>query len=367
MVRVKLAMILIVVVLIMGCGSSSITGKSVYEDIEIGFSLPLTGPVALYGEWALQGAQMAVDDINRAGGINNRLVRLIVEDDKCSPTEGTKTVSKLLDVDGLDKIIVYCGAVTPAVAPITEGKALTYSISVRTDPLIGKHPHLFNMPPAISNEMDKLAEHVIDNGVTKVAIFHQHDFFGQSYREHFQRAFEQNGGEITIIESVDKFESADLRTALLKAKEHRTEAIFTSFNPPHFANLLKQAGEYDVDVKFIGPWLSQTKLLVNTVGKSAYGVTYTYPFRVDESDFAVRYEVKYGEEPEMNAAFAYDAIMLMAGIGSNCDSVDCMVSESRNVFDYNGASGVFSFTEEQVAEREVFVKQITENGFVVVE
>ncbi len=361
----KIVTVAVAFLLLAGCTTQSTQGP-----IKIGMTAPLSGPVSIYGNWAVQGAQLAVEDINENGRIDGRNVSLIVEDDNCDSEEGTTTTRKLLNVDNVNKIIVFCGAVTPAAAPITQGEALTYSISVRTDPLLGKYPHLFNMPSSVQKEMNRLADRMRSDGVENAVVLHQADPFGKTYQNRFVQAFEQRGGNVVLSESFSKYGDENLQTALTKARRTNATAIMTSFNPPNLVSLVQQTDQLGMNMSFYGPWLMQTGLLTERVGARANGMTYTYPFKLDATPkaqrFAQRYERAYNETPEMMAAFSYDAVQLMAKIGEACDSnLTCMQRRSNQVADYNGVSGTFGFNDAGVTTRNVYIKQIRNGTFTV--
>ena len=83
------------------------------ETIKIGVSAPLTGEAATYGEGILGGVQLAAKEINDAGGIDGKMIELVVEDDKCEPTAGVSAMTKLINVD---KVVAVAGPMCSAVA-----------------------------------------------------------------------------------------------------------------------------------------------------------------------------------------------------------------------------------------------------------
>lgn len=350
-----------------GFGRKYFQGQFNKEPIRIGASIPLTGPVSILGTWGLEGMNLAAEEINSQGGINGRSIKLIVEDDKCNANDGVNTVTKLLNVDEVKALIVYCGAVTGAVADIIDNKALTYSISVRTEPLENKYPFLFNLSPGPGKEMAVLAQRIYDDGIQKIAILHQADFFGEIYKNKFIKAFNYLGGQITLTGSLENLVNPDFKTDLMKIKDNGSEAIFTSFNVAQYAVILKQAKELGLNVKFFSSWNTESQLLLDTAGDLTEGIVYTYFFKKGASpnygNFSRAYETKYGRTAETNAANSYDAVMLMAKALRMCgERVDCLIEQTSAVKNYPGVSGEITF-QQGVADKKIYLKTIRAGQF----
>lgn len=107
-----LAIIVLVVVIVL---------RKVPKDIVIGHIAPMTGDAAVYGEWEKEGIDLALEEINKSGGIGGKLIRVIHEDDQADPTNGINAINKLILVDRVQAIIgAAASSVTLAIAPIAE-------------------------------------------------------------------------------------------------------------------------------------------------------------------------------------------------------------------------------------------------------
>ena len=87
------------------------------EPIKIGFPIPLSGPTAVYGEPILKGAQIAIEDINAAGGVLGRKLELLQRDSKANPAEAVRLARELIVRDGVEFL---AGTLTSAEAPAVE-------------------------------------------------------------------------------------------------------------------------------------------------------------------------------------------------------------------------------------------------------
>jgi branched-chain amino acid transport system substrate-binding protein len=331
-------------------------------------SAPLTGPVAIIGGWFLEGMKLAEAEINEAGGVDGRPISLVIEDDKCNAKEGTNAVTKLITADDTKVMVLYCGAVSAAAAPVIDGRALVFSGSVRTEPLEGKYPFLFNMAPSPIKEAQVLGEHLSQRGIKKIAIFRQADFFGETMENKLRQVLKEKGIEVVVQNATENLSTPDFRTDLAKVKPSGAEAIFTSFNAAQYIVLLKQADELGVKLPFFSVWTTESPLLISSAGKLAEGVIYTYAFSEGSSkayeDFKQAFNAKYGHNPDVNATNGYDATHLIVRAIKACEAdVSCMIEKTNQISNYEGTSGTFSFKENQ-ADKQVFLKTIKNGEFI---
>ncbi len=365
----KIIISIVILIFIIWLGYSYSQKQKSGEAIKIGVSLPLSGAVAASGEWALNGMRLATDEINNSGGVDGRKIDLIIEDDKCNAKEGVNVVNKLLNDSSIKSLIIYCGAVTEAIAGIINSRALTYVISVRTESLEGKYPFLFNMAPAPEKEARILAQYAYNGGIRKIAIIRQADFFGETYKNKFKKAFTDLGGQIVIDSFLDNAAVPDFRTDLTKAKSLGAEGIFTSFNTSQYATIIKQANQFGMNIRFFSLWNTENKALLSAVGDLANGIVYTYTFRENANPdkyqaFKEAYISRYNIPPEANSANGYDSIFLITNAVKKCgDKVKCLIDETSKISNYSGVSGTITF-ENNVADKEIYLKTVKNGQFV---
>lgn len=141
-------------------------------EILIGHLAPLTGTVAVYGDWLTQGTELAAEEINTKGGIDGRKIRIIHEDTKCDPTTGVSAINKLITVDKVPAIIgAACSSVTLAVAPIAERNKVALMSAVSAAIKISDAgDYIFRIFPSNAAEAKKLVELAQSLNLTKAAI-----------------------------------------------------------------------------------------------------------------------------------------------------------------------------------------------------
>ena len=123
----------ILALLLIACGGS----EDEFAPFRIGVMESLTGAGKTYGTVALQSKQMALDEINAAGGINGRMLELVVEDSKCSAQDAITAYNKLTNVDGIKIILgISCSGAMLGVAPLAEKDGVVLFSGLATNPNI---------------------------------------------------------------------------------------------------------------------------------------------------------------------------------------------------------------------------------------
>src|SRR3989344_4743654 len=158
------AILWLVIILLIGWGivaySKNTKQESATGPIKIGVVLPLTGDAAVYGEPARNVYQMAVDEINKAGGVNGRELSLVVEDGKCNGKDAASAAQKLVNVDNVKVIIGgICSSESLAITPIAaEKKVAVFSPGSSSPALTNYSPYFFRNYPSDASQGKVLAE-----------------------------------------------------------------------------------------------------------------------------------------------------------------------------------------------------------------
>jgi branched-chain amino acid transport system substrate-binding protein len=163
--------IFIALLLLAGCNGTS--NGIAEETIKIGFIGPLTGDTAVVGESALASAQIAIKEINDAGGILGKQVELIIEDGKCRGQDATVAANKLIHIDQVSSIVGgVCSSETIAAAPIAEKAGIVMISPGSSNPSITHAgEYIFRTYPSDSFQGKEAATYLYEKGYRKVAIF----------------------------------------------------------------------------------------------------------------------------------------------------------------------------------------------------
>lgn len=366
----KKTFILIAIVIVGVVILALILSKKPHEssEIKIGAILPLTGDAAQWGIPPQKGAQLAVEEINKKGGVRGRHLKLIVEDTRAEPKEGVSAFNKLLAARDI-KIVLggVASSVTLAVAPLAERNHILLASPASTNPKItNAGDFVFRVIPSDTLRGQIFAEYLFnDLKFHRVAILYINNEGGVGNRDSFNKRFTQLGGDVVIEEGYQQ-DATDLRSQLTKAKNSDVEAVVVVSYPQDTIILMKQARELDIGK----PLYFQTEAVedanvLREAGNAAEGATYILPAPAQgesSESFAKAYKRKYGKKPELFAAEAYDIIYLIAAAIEANPDVEVSAEMLRDYFygisNFAGASGIISFDKNGDVQKPMAIKKI---------
>ena len=278
------------------------------EVIKIGAILPLTGNVAVFGEWIKNGIEMGLEHSEFKGKI-----KIIYEDSQNDAKVGISALNKLVTIDHVDIVIAAMSKVAIPIIPVTEEKGIPLLLQDVTYPNITqKGKMVFRHFIQSDREGEVLSEYASKTlGIKRVAIFYVNDEAGLGAKTAFEKKFSAFG-EVISEESYEATES-DMRTHITKLMNKNPEAIFLFGNGPSWALALKQLKE----MGYKGKILTNTAMYIPNFRKLAgsetiEGVYFTYPFmdtaRPVANEFVKLYQDRYGIFPPIEAGYAYDLI-----------------------------------------------------------
>src|SRR5215467_4821809 len=176
------------------------------EPIKIGVTQPLTGAFAASGNYVAQGARLAAEDINAAGGVLGKKIELIVEDNKSNPTEAVATAEKLTQKD---KVPVLMGAWSSTLTLAVMPKLIEYEVPMLVETSSsGKittsgNPWIFRISPTSEMEAKAFAPLVSTMGIKKADMLYTNNDFGIGAANEFGAMLKAAGVEIGAKETMD--------------------------------------------------------------------------------------------------------------------------------------------------------------------
>ena len=206
------------------------------EPFVIGVMESVTGPGETYGNVAVQAKQMAVDEINAAGGINGRMLEIIVEDEKCNAQDSITAYRKLTDVDGVKIILgTSCSGAMLGAAPLAEADGVILFSGLATNPDIANAGDFIFRTSLNDAQLGVDTGNVLwGDGVRKLATITEATDYAEGVRRTTVEQFEKLGGEIVAAERYAS-DVIDFRSQLTKMIGASPEAI-------HIAAQSEQAG-----------------------------------------------------------------------------------------------------------------------------
>jgi branched-chain amino acid transport system substrate-binding protein len=280
-------------------------GVAAQDTIKIGVTQPLTGAFAASGNYVAQGAKIAEEEINKAGGVLGKKIQLIVEDNKSNPTEAVATAEKLIVKD---KVPVMLGAwsstLTLAVMPKLEEYKVPMLVETSSSGKIttSGNPYIFRISPTSEMEAKAFGPLFKSLGIKKAAFLATNNDFGLGASKEFSEAAKSNGVEIGATETMDP-KATDFSAQLAKIKASGSDTLFVTTAVEQATLILKQAKDQQVTARIIttGGSVSPDQLIAQA-GDAANGsmhvVFFTpwFPEAVKNPDIAKKFVALWNEK-----------------------------------------------------------------------
>lgn len=304
------------------------------EPFKIGVTGPLTGAAAAYGIAVQNGADLAIKEINAAGGINGFMVEMNAQDDEHDPEKAVNAYNTLKDW-GMQMLV---GATTsgPCIAIAAESSNDNlFQITPSGSAMECVAPeNVFRVCFADPDQGTASAKYIGENKLaTKVAIIYDSSTeYSSGIREAFIKEAGNQGIEVVADEAFTAETNTDFSVQLDKAKESGAELVFLPIYYQEASTILKQASDKEFAPIFFGCDGMDGILTVENFDASlAEGLMLLTPFSADDAeskDFTDAYVAAYGETPNQFAADSYDAVYAIkaaaekAGVTSDMNASD---------------------------------------------
>lgn len=348
------------------------------EGFRIGSIGPLTGGAAVYGIAVRNGAQLAVDEINAAGGINGTPIVFSFEDDEHDPEKAVNAYNTLKDWD----MQLLMGTVTsgPCIAVAEEAKNDNMYLLTPSGTAVEcvQYDNAFRVCFSDPNQGAKSAEYIGTNEIaTKVAvIYDSSDVYSTGIYTEFAKNAPEYGLEIVAAEAFTAENKTDFTIQLQKAKDGGAELVFLPIYYQEAALILSQADNMGFAPMFFGCDGLDGILSVEDFDPTlAEGVMLLTPLVIDESDqtraFANNYEATYGETPIQFAANAYDAIYIIkaaleqAGATPDMSASELcdLMKEAMLQVAVEGITGSMTWTQDGEVNKEPKAVKIVDGAY----
>ena len=316
-----------------GCGSGAASGSTTFKIGAIG---PLTGAAAAYGNAVVNGAQIAVDEINEAGGINGAKIEYKGEDDELNAEKSVNAYNTLKDWGMQILVGSTTSACSIAVSENTKNDNMFQLTPSGSAEDCVKYDNVFRVCFSDPNQGIASAQYISDHNLaTKVGIIYDSsDVYSSGIYQKFAQESEGKNYEIVSAEAYTQDNNTDFSVQLQKAKDAGADLVFLPIYYSDAALILTQANTMGYAPTFFGVDGMDGILTVENFDTSlAEGLMLLTPFAADATDdltvnFVKQYNEKYGETPNQFAADAYDAVYIIkAAIEKSGVTPDMSVSD----------------------------------------
>ncbi len=347
----------------------STTGQA--DTIKVGFNVPLTGFAAADGKSARIGAELAVEQVNAAGGINGKNLELVIYDDQASPKESAPLAAKLITQDEVVAGISgsYSGA-TRAAATIYQENRTPYISAYAVHPDITRSGEYVFRTSFMGEVQGRAGAKLVGEmmGKKRVSVITLANDFGKS----LEAGFKEKAGEygIEILGEYDySIKDREFGPIVSKVKAESPDAIYASgyfFTAGPLVTQLREAG---VTVPIIGQEGYDGEMFIKIAGDAAEGGIITTSLDRDSNDplaqaFITGFQAKSGYPADMVSASTHTAVLVLAEALKQVDPNDKVaLRQAIASTSINSATGNISFNKLGEVKKSVQVQVVRDGGW----
>jgi len=292
------------------------------DTVKVGVVLPLTGPQAKFGEIEKKSFDLALEEINAAGGINGKKLELVMEDDTGRPEVGRSVVEKLISKD---KVVMigggYSSSVTYAVAGVCQQNKMPFLVNTGSADKITTSgwDYIFRLNPPVSHYADAVTTLLAEKVKPKtVAILYENSLFGTKGASSFEKICDEAGYKVVLKEGYEHG-GIDYKPVLIQIKQLNPDILYMVSYIMDASLLMKQAKELKLTPKmFVGgaagftlPEFAQNSGVASEKVISATLWHQVLPFP-GAMDYYNKFVAKFNKPTEYHGAEAYAACYVIA-------------------------------------------------------
>ena len=362
-----------ILALTLGLASCS---KKQESGIPIGQFASLTGAQATFGQSTDHGVQLALEEINAAGGVLGQPLRVITKDNQSKPGETSTAVRELIT---RDKVVALIGEVASGrsleAAPIAQRSGIPMISPASTNEKVTESgDHIFRVcfiDPFQGTVCAKFARKL---GATKAAILVDvSKDYSLGLAKSFKAEFAKEGGVITGEQSYSGGDK-DFSSQLTAIKANNPQVIFLPAYYTEAPLIIRQARQLGITVPFIGGDGWDSPELVSVGGTAVEGCYFSNHFSNQSTDpqvvaFVDAYRRKYGVDPDAMVALGYDALKLLSDAMKRAGTTDpakvnAAIAATK---DFPGVTGRITLDEHRNPNKPAVMLRVKDGKFSYVE
>ncbi|MFV0381460.1 MAG: ABC transporter substrate-binding protein [Breznakia sp.] len=371
-----MAVALLMCVSLVACGQDD--GSANDDEIRVGINFALTGPYASYGTSTANGVKLAIKEINDAGGINGKKIKIIEVDNKSETTEAVTLATKLTTEEDVVATIgpeVSLNTKSAIVIanknkiPLLSPTATNDDVTKNKDGSVTEYGYKTCFNDSFQGKA--LAKFASDKGKKKAIIYGDSaSDYSKMLAKSFKEGFEEFGG--SVVDEVYYVEKdTDFNATLTKIKSEDFDVLYVPGYYNEAGLIIKQARDLGIDTMILGPdGFDSPTLTELATPEYASDIFFTTHFSSadgddDVSSFMKNYKAEYSQEADSFAALGYDLgkyfgdVLTRAGDDITAKTVKKALDDFEAVFD--GITGTFTMGEDHVPVKEVKVVEL-QNG-----
>lgn len=348
-----------------------LTSNCFAENIPIGVNLELTGNNSFYGQSVMRGIDLALEDINNAGGISGNTIVLYWKDNQSSIDVSKANTEELINKNNVIAIIgpasstltIQCSEITewlrvPQITPIASKTEVTKD----EDGNIRNYTFMTNISdPEGGSIMAKFALHTL-NAHTVVTVYEDTSLYSTSLKDSFERSFISSGGEVLSTLNYQR-DQTDYTSIILNVKNVNPDVIYLPGYYQEAGQFITQARRLGISIPILsGDGLDSPKLRLYAGYQALNNIFMTNSYMTDNIDpvakeFQYAFERKYAQKPDVFATLGYDTMLVLSNAlkrAKNMDpeSVKDALESTKNV---RAVTGPISIKPDHTTEKSMFI------------
>ncbi|MEZ0536036.1 ABC transporter substrate-binding protein [Caldicellulosiruptoraceae bacterium PP1] len=344
--------------------------------IKIGVDLELSQAVAQYGQRELDGIKLAVDEINKKGGILGKKIELVIIDNKSDKTEAMNVATKLAVKE---KVLAILGPATSGATKSASQAAMQYKVPIispsATDDTVTINERTGKVKTYVFRTCfnDSFQGNVMANFAAKTLklknaaiITDASSDYSKGLAKNFKTTFTKAGGKIVAEESFGKGEQ-DFNSILTKIRDKKPEVIFAPVYYDEAGLIIKQARELGLNVPILGADGFDDPKVVEKAGKTySNNVFFSAHYSSQDTDkkvkdFITNYKKKYNAEPNAFAALGYDLGYFVADAIKRANTTtdrEKLRKALETTKNFVGVTGVINVDKNHNAEKSAVIIEL---------
>ena len=314
-------------------GAMSVVGAASAQNIVIGVSTAQTGPAAVAAEWEMWGVNLAIEEINAAGGVLGRKLEVLVMDNKCNPSEAVNVANKLVEAKVVAIEGAHCSSGHLASMKIIQDAKIPMITGIASNPQItalsgkGGNDYAFRISASDTAMMDALGKYLGDKKPFKtVAIVAEDSDFGRGGADAFKAVAGTAGIQI-VSTDIHPQNTPDFTSILTRLQQRRPDAIAVFQLGGDAINFLRQAMQIGVHIPYTGriELGGRNQPIIEAGGMEKSVSAWQYSALADSPQnkaFAAKIKAKHNSEPYLQTWAGYDCIRVIAQAIKEAGSTD---------------------------------------------
>jgi branched-chain amino acid transport system substrate-binding protein len=278
----------------------------------------------------VNAAKLVIEKVNANGGINGKMIELLIEDDVCKPEVATNTATKLVS-EGVDVVLGHiCSGATKAAMPIYKNAGvLVMSPSATTPELTqsGEYPNFARTIAPDDAQAQVDVEFALNTlGYTKIAVIHDKGDYGKGFAEFAKKFLEESGkAEVVLFEGVTPG-AVDYSAIVQKIKKSGAQAVMFGGYHPEASKIIGMMRKKRLEADFISDDGVKDNTFIKVAGKSAEGAYASGPRDTTKNPLSIQavkeHKEKFGSDPGAFFENAYSATLAMLNAIDKADSTE---------------------------------------------